>query len=118
VTVNWSDTADNVAVDDKSVSKHMVPDVEALNVPILAIVTGNESDPFVVNVFDRVYVFVPLVWAYAPSARSNPPPAVTISAVSVVSPAAAADALAVRAIYAPEAYEPVPLEAWSAITRA
>jgi hypothetical protein len=54
VTVNWSPIADNVAVDESNVVNVNVPDDDALNTPIFAIVTGKESLAFVVNVFVSV----------------------------------------------------------------
>jgi hypothetical protein len=58
VTVSWSPEADNVAVAESNVSCNKMPvaPVKVSNVPILAIVTGNESEPFAV--YDPVSVYV------------------------------------------------------------
>lgn len=98
VMVNASPDALIVAVVVKRVSNIIVPDELALNTPILAMVTASESDPFAVNVLVKVYVEVPFEWAGVAWARIRPPPPVVISAVSVVSPAAGADAFAVSAM--------------------
>jgi len=94
--VRVSPEAERVAVVPRSVSKMSEPEVTALKMPTFAIVTGNESLPFVVNVFEMVYVLVPVVWAYVPAARMRPPLAVVISPVSVVLLAEAAVEFAVR----------------------
>jgi hypothetical protein len=98
VIVNVSPEADKVAVGDSAVSKTSVPELEAVNNPTFATVTGNESLLFAVNVFEIVYVAVPAVCAYVPTARIKPPEAVAISPVNDVSEAAGVVEFAVSAM--------------------
>lgn len=86
----------NVAVDARSFSYPSVPTDDAFNTPIFAITTDNESDPFAVNVFVNVLVFVPVVCAYVACARTSPPPPVVISPGRVVFAADSADEFADR----------------------
>jgi hypothetical protein len=53
----------SVAVADSRVSWTSVPELEALKMPIFAMVTGSESEPFAVKVLVSVAVACPLVWA-------------------------------------------------------
>lgn len=80
-----------------NVSCTNVPDEEAFSTPTFANVTGNESDPFAVNVFASVTVAAPPVWAYTACARTSPPPPVVISPGSVVDAADGAVAFALTA---------------------
>ena len=54
VMVKVSPEAESVAVGESAVSNANVPELDAVNKPIFATVTGSESDPLAVNVLVMV----------------------------------------------------------------